>query len=89
MHGTSHQFQQRLLRSLSAAYAAHSTFNRLSLPATATMRLVADRVPFCCRRFLTKCKVAVAYGKAGTRSDTMRRTAESLIKASLLCGSPS
>src|SRR5260221_10064126 len=29
MHGTSHQFQQRSLYSLSAAYAAHCSYNRL------------------------------------------------------------
>ena len=38
---------------------------------------------------LTKCKVTINQGKGGANSESMRRQAESLMKASLLWGRPS
>jgi len=50
MHETSHQFQQHSLYSLSAAYAAHCAFNRLSRCSMRRNRRFAPRVPFFCKR---------------------------------------
>jgi hypothetical protein len=38
---------------------------------------------------IIKCKVAIAYGNPGASSESMRRHAESVMKASELCGRPS